>query len=234
MLAETEQLTLPVELWPDVTELVTEDDTPVDNIPSEKQQRLLTEPLYSSWMWLASGGQRIFLACANVGIFAIVRQPPLVPDMFLSLNVEPAEDWWDKNNRTYFVWEFGKVPEVVIEVVSNLKGNELGSKRRDYARIGVPYYAVYDPAEQLGQGKLNVFELGSEAYIKRETAWLPRVGLGLTLWHGTYEARTSEWLRWCDEQGNVIPTGAEAYTQERQRAERLAAKLRELGVDYAA
>ena len=28
--------------------LITEDETPVDNLPSEKQQRLLTEPLYSS------------------------------------------------------------------------------------------------------------------------------------------------------------------------------------------
>ena len=32
----------------DIESLVTEDDTPVDNMPSEKQQRLLTEPLYSS------------------------------------------------------------------------------------------------------------------------------------------------------------------------------------------
>ena len=31
-----------------INELVTEDDTPVDNLLSEKQQRLLTEPLYSS------------------------------------------------------------------------------------------------------------------------------------------------------------------------------------------
>jgi hypothetical protein len=33
---------------PNVDALITEDDTPVDNLPSEKQQRLLTEPLYSS------------------------------------------------------------------------------------------------------------------------------------------------------------------------------------------
>jgi hypothetical protein len=36
---------LPPELWPEVEHLVTEDDTPVDNIFSEKQQRLLTESL---------------------------------------------------------------------------------------------------------------------------------------------------------------------------------------------
>ena len=34
---------------PEFEALITEDDTPVDNLPSEKQQRLLTEPLYSRW-----------------------------------------------------------------------------------------------------------------------------------------------------------------------------------------
>jgi hypothetical protein len=38
------QYVLPPELWPDVEHLVTEDDTPVDGIFSEKQMRLLTEP----------------------------------------------------------------------------------------------------------------------------------------------------------------------------------------------
>lgn len=37
------------EVAPDTSGLITEDDTPVDSLPSEKQQRLLTEPLYSSW-----------------------------------------------------------------------------------------------------------------------------------------------------------------------------------------
>jgi hypothetical protein len=32
---------------PDISDLVIEDDTPVHNLISEKQQRLLTEPLYS-------------------------------------------------------------------------------------------------------------------------------------------------------------------------------------------
>lgn len=37
------------EEWPEVDHLVTEDDTPVDNIFSERQQHLLVEPLHSSW-----------------------------------------------------------------------------------------------------------------------------------------------------------------------------------------
>ena len=34
---------------PNLDDLVTDDDTPLDSIYTEKQQRLLTEPLYSSW-----------------------------------------------------------------------------------------------------------------------------------------------------------------------------------------
>jgi hypothetical protein len=32
-----------IEVTPDIKDLITEDDTPADNLPSEKQQRLLTE-----------------------------------------------------------------------------------------------------------------------------------------------------------------------------------------------
>ena len=74
----------------DIQHLITEDETPVDNLPSEKQQRLLTEPLYSAWSGPGEG--RTFLAAANVGVFAQVRDPAIVPDMFLSLDVEVAED----------------------------------------------------------------------------------------------------------------------------------------------
>ena len=66
-----------------VEHIVTEDDEPVDNLYSEKQQRLLTEPLYSSWSPPAGQADtavpRPFLAAANVGLFAAVSRPPLVP-----------------------------------------------------------------------------------------------------------------------------------------------------------
>src|SRR5947207_13056110 len=105
-------LALPPELRPSVEHLVTEDDTPVDNIYSEKQQRLLTRPLYSSWP--GPGGEP-FLASANVGMFYAINQPPLVPDVLLSLGVRPPADLHEKRHRSYFFWEFGKPPEVLIE-----------------------------------------------------------------------------------------------------------------------
>lgn len=233
----------------DVNDLITEDDAPVDNLFSEKQQRLLTEVLYSSWPGPAGDGEtterRVFLAAANVGLFPSVHQPPLVPDVFLSLDVEVAEDWYEKTHRSYFFWEFGKAPEVVIEIVSNRKGNELGSKLQDYARIGVAYYVVYDPTKQLSDRALHVFELHVRKYELRVDNRLPDVGLGLGLWEGIHEGKQALWLRWNDAHDALIPTGAERATREAERAtreaeratreaeraERLAAKLRELGVD---
>jgi hypothetical protein len=43
--------------------------------------------------------------------------------------------------------------------------------------------------------------------------------------------QTLPWLRWWDSQGNLLLTGDERAEREQQRAQRLAAKLRELGVD---
>ncbi len=57
---------------PDVSAIVTEDDAPVDNLYSEKQQRLLTEPLNAGWQGPPpeeGGDRRTFLAAANVGFF---------------------------------------------------------------------------------------------------------------------------------------------------------------------
>jgi hypothetical protein len=107
-------------LAPDISNLITEDDTPVDNFCSEKQQRFLTSSIYS-----AKAGET-FVAAANVGIYHNLGEPAIVPDVFLSLGVETPRNWWEKAHRCYLVWEFGKVPEVVIEIVSNKVGQELG------------------------------------------------------------------------------------------------------------
>jgi hypothetical protein len=65
-----------------------------------------------------------------------------------------------------------------------------------------------------------------------QMVWLEGVELGLTLWAGQFEEDvTRVWLRWCDREGQVILTGAEGREIERQRAERLAERLREMGVN---
>lgn len=218
----------------DISNLVVEDDTPVDNFQSEKQQRLLVEPLYSSW-----SPDLPFIAAANVGLFYALKQDPLVPDAFLSLGVQIPEDWSQKQNRSYFVWEFGKVPEVCIEIVSNRKGNELGTKKDDYARVGVAYYVVFDPLRQLqGADELNgallkSWVLTGKKYVELpdKIIWLETVGLGLVLWKGKFEGKQGTWLRWCNQAGSVLPTGTERAEEAEAKAKRLAERLRAMGID---
>ena len=76
-----------------------------------------------------------------------------------------------------------------------------------------------------------MYELRAREYVQRPDTWIPNVGLRVTLWEGTFEERHGTLLRWCDREGVVIPTGAERAESERQRAERLAERLREFGVD---
>jgi len=206
-----------IDLAPEIQNLVTEDDTPVDNMPSEKHQRLLTEALYSSWD--GPGAGRPFLAAANVGVFPLARNPAIVPDVFLSLDVEVAQDWWQKEHRSYLLWEFGKPPDVVIEIVSNTEGGEADEKRQKYARMRVVYYVIYDPLRQVMPDVLTIYRLSGTDYERQSSPRFPDIGLGVTLWDGTYEGKTDTWLRWTDADGNLILTGKERAEQEHRRAE---------------
>ena len=156
---------------PDIDHLITEDDEPVDNIFSEKQQRLLTEPLYSSW--IGPGEGRTFVAMANVGVFYIAKNPAIVPDALLSLDVELPEELWAKEHRSYFLWEYGKPPDVVIEVVSNKVGEEDGEKLKKYARMRVGYYAIFDPEQQISEEVLRVYRWERFNYIREDSAYFP-------------------------------------------------------------
>jgi len=206
---------LPLDQRPSVEHLVTEDGKPVDNIFSEKQQRLLTEPLYTSWKI-----DTPFLALANVGLFHSVRVPPYVPDVLLSLNSQAPENLFPKNNRSFFVWEYGKSPDVVIEIVSNREGNEDTDKLFGYAQIGIPFYMIYDPEQWLRSERLRFYELRTGKYelIQGSTHLMPSIGLGITLWNGSFEGHSDLWLRWTDLAGNLMATGAERAEHELKRA----------------
>jgi Uma2 family endonuclease len=228
--------------------LITEDDTPVDNLFSERQQRLLADSLYASWRVPVGKKKspRKFLAMANVGLFPTPHQKSVaVPDILLSLDVKAPKDVQLKKHRSYFIWLYGKPPDVVIEIVSNRRGGELGAKKQKYARMRVPYYVVHDPARRLSLNKLTVFELRGGSYVQRADHWLPSVGLGLAIVEGEFEDVTAQWLRWLDAEGQPLATSYERSNQEAQRAEqesqradrearrakKLASKLKELGVD---
>ncbi|MBE9078096.1 Uma2 family endonuclease [Romeria aff. gracilis LEGE 07310] len=229
-----DQLAIPTDevTFPDASQLITEDDAPVDNFPSAKQQRLLVSSLYSSL------SNQVFLAEANVGVYHTVSQPAIVPDVFVSFDVQVPDEWWEKPNRCYLVWNFGKPPEIAIEVVSNKIGKELTDKFEIYEHMRVSYYAVYDPSLQLGGAALRLYELRGMHYAEMEESWLEQVSLGLTIWQGEFEGRQDSWLRWRNGDGSILLTGDERADQAQQRADqaqqradRLAEYLRSQGID---
>ena len=118
--------------------------------------------------------------------------------------------------------------------------------------LRVPYYVVFSRYTN----ELQAFRLVAGQYepasLTDGRLLIPQLGLSLGLWQGEYEGINRLWLRWLTLEGELIPIPSEeAITAQqqadaataraikaeqeaaeaRQRAERLAAKLRELNID---
>ena len=213
-------------LAPDLSHLITEDDTPVDNRYSERQMTLLSLPLFDSW---EQG--KPFEALTDVGLFSKPdNESVVVPDFLLSLGVEPREVTGEAENRSYFVWLYGKAPNLVVEIVSNKVGGELDRKMETYQRIGVAYYAVYDPFRRLGKRELRLFQLSGGRYIEMADPLIPmkEIGLGFTFWEGRFLDVEARWLRFVDETGELILTGQEKAERAEAEIAELKARLDEL------
>jgi hypothetical protein len=90
---------------------------------------------------------------------------------------------------------------------------------------------VFDPGQQTGASRCAFYALQAGRLVRTDETWFDDIGLGVTLWRGQYRGCEDTWLRWCNRDGAVIPTGEERAEAERERAERLAAKLRAAGID---
>ena len=167
------------------------------------------------------GEGRSFIVVANVGWFYQYKTPAVVPDCLLSLDVVWPADVHAKQGHSYYQWTMGKQPDVVIEAVSDRSGGEEPFKKRLYARLGVPYYVVFDHEHLLSDDTLRTYEIRGGNYRLVEPGPWPNIGLGLRLWRGRFEDMEAEWLRWCGADGVIIPTGEE-------RVRELEAELRRL------
>lgn len=219
----------PRQCLPSSAELPDSDDTPVDN----ELQNLIPNLLEAILAWAWANRNDWFFG-VDMAIYYDPEQPPIVPDGFLSLGVERFIG--EEGRLSYVLWEEeGVVPTLTLEVVSKTYGGEYERKKADYAALGVPYYAIYVPGRR-GRRKrspLEVYKLIDGVYILQpgDPVWIPPIGLALGRGRGTYLGRAREWLYWFTEQGERLPTPEELVTQAQQRSERLAAKLRELGIN---
>jgi len=223
---------------PDHTQLPESDGTFVKNFQEHPQSLLLTDSLTPVLEQLHPDGD--YCIGQDSGIYwrltAVPQRGAVAPDWFYVPNVPPTLD--GQLRRSYVMWQEIVSPLIVLEFVS---GD--GSAERDrtpyegkfwvYERaIHVPFYGIYE----VSKASVEVYHLIEDCYHllpanERGHYPIPTLGVELGIWQGHYKYATLPWLRWWDNQGNLLLTGEERAAQERLRAERLAEKLRSLGID---
>ncbi|MBD2087921.1 Uma2 family endonuclease [Trichocoleus sp. ST-U3] len=169
------------------------------------------------------------------------------PDWFGVVGVSRLYDQKDLR-LSYVIWQEGVSPFVVVELLSpSTEKEDLGTREANQPPIQpltkwevyeqilrVPYYVVFDRSIDRFQGFTLISGRYQEIELTEARIWIPLLELGLGLWQGMYRGIDRLWLRWSDAQGNLIPTEAEGGLQQaqqaEQRAEYLAQRLREFGI----
>ena len=222
--------------FPDHTQLPESDGTFVKNFQEHPQSLILTDSIGPVLQGLHPDGE--YAIGQDCGIYWRETEPPEkgaeAPDWFYVPNVPPKLD--GQIRRSYVLWREFISPLIALEFAS---GN--GDEERDqtplsrstegeltkpgkfwvYERIiGIPYYGIYE----INSSKLEVYKLDGGRYQKlkpneRGHYPIPPMGVELGLWQGSYQNQTQQWLRWWDEQGNLLLIGDERAELERERAE---------------
>jgi Uma2 family endonuclease len=218
---------LPIVL-PGQDQLPCSDGVPMETQRHKMQMDLLLETLYP---WLAArdngyigGNMFVYYSSSQ-----LKNQDFKGPDFFAVLDVPKAE------RKSWVLWEEGKSPDVVIELLSEstAEQDKNGKKLVYQDQMRVPEYFWYDPFDladwrgfRLVGGVYQDMELDVDnRYISE------KLGLALVRWSGYYNDVEAVWLRWETLAGVLMPTKSELLQQAQGQADRLAAKLREMGVD---
>jgi Uma2 family endonuclease len=223
--------------------LPTEEDLPeTDHTLVDNELQILIPTLLREILVLLWGDRSDWFMGMNLGVYYDPELPAIGPDAFLSLGVQRFRSQ-GKLRLSYLVWqENNVVPQWVLEIVSKTPGDEYTEKMSKYARMGVLYYAVYNPEyfQRTQHELLEVYRLENGIYLRQpgHCVWMPEIGLGIGAEQGTFQGLEREWLYWYDQKGNRYSTPEELATQTEERAvqaerraEALAQRLRELGLE---
>lgn len=210
-------------------------DEPVENIQQPSLAAALTEALGSHGVI-----QPEMLIASNFALVAKVNNRPVVkaPDWLYVPQVQPVIPGTVR--RSYTPYLEGDPVAVVMEFLSDEDNGELSlrstppyGKLYAYEQIfKVPNYVTFDPYTlRLELRRLDGTQYHLETADAHGRFWIPEMNLFLGPWQGERLGQTMTWLRWWDVGGNLLLWSSEQAEKERQRADALAKKLQELGID---
>jgi len=178
------------------------------------------------------------LILANQYVYYAENFPRLrfAPDVAVIFGVKPGA------RDNYKIWEEKQVPAVIFEITSPSTQKEDKKRKKDlYESIGVQEYWLFDPKGEWIPEQLRGYRLTKDKYQPITDRSSQVLGLNLQPEEallGLYRHDTGEKLLLPSEvtealrQETIARQLAEStLEQERQRAERLAEQLRQLGVD---
>jgi Uma2 family endonuclease len=208
-----------IELPPTQAELPDDDGIPMESARHKAQMDLLIDALIP-WLEEREDG---FIG-GNMFVYyslAQVRNKDFKgPDFFAVLGVPKGE------RRSWVVWEEGKAPDVVIELLSDSTSQaDKNLKKLIYQnQMRVPEYFWYDPFNpddlagfSNNKGVYQPITANAQNQLVSQS-----LGLALQLWQGNYKGINATWLRWGTLLGELLPTPEE---KERQRADKAESQL---------
>jgi hypothetical protein len=153
----------------------------------------------------------------------------VAPDVMVIFDVAPG------GRDNYKIWEEGQVPSVIFELTSEgTREQDKIFKKTLYEQLGVQEYWLFDPKGEWIAGQLQGYRLRGDLYEpitdgRSEPLQLRLQPEGELLTF--YREDTGEKLLAPEELAQALVQAQSQAEQERQRADRLAAQLRALGVD---
>jgi Uma2 family endonuclease len=153
------------------------------------------------------------------------RDTSIAPDVFVVFGVDK------KQRSSYLVWEEGKAPDFVLEILSpGTKNNDLEKKPETYASLGVKEYFIYDPIGDLMELPLKAMQLVGGSYQDMAVSRLSNADFSISSTVLGLEVRVeSGELAFYDPK-----TGKKLLTHEEENAARIAAETRAFNAENLA